>query len=301
MALSRKIRKWIVIFLLPGIFLSLLIIYRHPLTPDNKLEDGLRELFSGELGHTLIGTKPVSCEDWFWYRSTTPQSKEEVIKFLKQIFANNKTFILHVNARHPIVVDITLIHKPLLKKTIQRERYLNNFIKNHYGTTGNFFEKLQSSPRNIFERLCYDDRALGLVFGYGRTNSEYASRIMKIHHFLRYGKGFCGYILRPFPNPGTITFSKFCTLPSPYTDLPQCNIRPSAGFLSLEEELEYLNGLEYVAQEFGPPHLFVPPYFIAKRCEETDELIKHYKKSTDRLAQIYLEKTFSQFLAEQNT
>lgn len=297
MILSHKITKWI--FLISAILLPLLIICRHSSSSDNEFEDRLRDLFSRELGHTLIGAKPVSCEEWFWYRSTSPQSKEMVVDFLKRIFANNKTFILHINGCHSILIDITLVNKPLLKKTIQREKYLKNFIKNHYETIDNFFTKLQSSQCTIFERLYYDDRALGLVFGYGRTNSSYASRRMKIQHFLRYGKGFCGYFLRPIPHPGTITIAGFCTVPSPYTDLPQLSIKPSAGFNSLEEELDYLNSLMYKAQELGPPYLFEPPLFIAKRCEETNKLLRHYRKSTEKLVQIYFKRPFSQFLTEQ--
>lgn len=89
------------------------------------------------------------------------------------------------------------------------------------------------------------------------------------------------------------------TLSLPWATTPRDDIEPSAGFNSLEEELKYLNSLEYKAQEFGPPYLFEPPFFIAKRGKETNELLNHYKKSTEKLAQTYLEKPFSQFLTEQ--
>jgi hypothetical protein len=86
---------------------------------------------------------------------------------------------------------------------------------------------------------------------------------------------------------------------SAYINLTQHTIKPSIGFNSFEAELEYLGSLEYESQEFGPPYLFTPPFVIAKQCEETDELIKHYKKSTEKLAQTHLQKPFSQFLAEE--
>ena len=106
---------------------------------------------------------------------------------------------------------------------------------------------------------------------------------------------------RPIPRPETIAIAGFCTLPLPWTVLPKRSIKPSAGFHSLEVELEYLDSLEHKTQKFGPPYLFEPPFFIAKRGKETNELLNHYKKSTEKLSQIYLKKSFSRFLTEINT
>jgi hypothetical protein len=276
-----------------------MLIWKCPSKEDAELEKELTHLFSQELGHTFIGAKPMSCEEWFWYRSVSRQSKEKTIDFLERTFADKKTFILHIHTAFQCMTDITLIHKPLLIKTICKEKYLKNFIKRQYGNTTNFFQKLENCKGCIFNMFHYDDRALGLAFGYGKTNSFYASRRMEIQHFFRYGKGFCGYIVRPMPSPWSIV--RFCKLPLPWIELPQYDIRPSVGFYSLEEELDYLKSQEHKIQSFDPPYLFAPPCFIAKRCAETERLIKHYKKSTEKLAQIHLKKSFSKFLAEQNT
>ncbi len=296
-ALFYRKTKCFFVFLLVVTLCSIIPIWRSSSRADGELENGLKDLFSRELGHTLLGAKPVSSEDWFWYRSMTSQSKENVVNFLKQHFAGSKTFILYISAPHPCFLDITIIHKPLFLKTIQKEKYLKDFLKRNYKTVDGFFQALQSSKGGIFEKLHFDDCALGLAFGYGRTNSFYASRRMEIQHFFRYGKGFCGYIMSPMPSPESVV--RFCKLPLPWIDLPKYGIKTSAGFHSLEEELDYLKSQEYEVQTFDPPYLFVPPCFIAKRCEETNKLINHYKKSTEKLARIYLKKPFSQFLIEQ--
>jgi hypothetical protein len=288
--------EWVFVFLLIAVFLSLLVTGKYYQKPD--IESSLQYLFSGDLGHTLVGAKPVSSEEWFWCRSVTSQSKEDVVNFLKKNFNNSETFILHVSSPNPSLLDITLIHKPLLEKTINREKYLKNFIESRYTTVNNFLQKFQSSQDGIFARLHYDDRALGLAFGYGDVNSSYASRRMEIQDSLCYRDGFCGYMLNPMPHPWAVI--RFCRLPLPWIELPLYGIKPSTGFRSIEQELEYLNSLECKTQNFGPPYFVTSPVFIARQCPETDRLIRHYKKSTNRLAQIYLKKTFSQFLIEQS-
>lgn len=287
------------LFLFVAIPFAVFLIWPSASKADVEFENELRHLFSRELGHTLIGAKPVSDEEWFWYRSTSHQLKGMTVDFLKSTFANSKTFILKIYSPRRHYLGITLIHKPLLIKTIQEEKYLKFFILRNYGSIENFIKTLINSRESIFEILKFDDRALGLIFGYGQTNSLYASRRMEIQDFLYYEKTFCGYILWMRPHPGTITIDGFCTLSLPWATTPRDDIEPSAGFNSLEEELKYLNNLEYKAQEFGPPYLFEPPFFIAKRGKETNELLNHYKKSTEKLAQTYLEKPFSQFLTEQ--
>ena len=288
-------------FLFVAISFAVFLIWPSASKANVEFENELRHLFSRELGHTLIGAKPVSDEEWFWYRSTSHQLKEMTIDFLKSAFANSKTFILKTYSPRRHYLGITLIHKPLLIKTIREEKYLKFFILRNYGSIENFIKTLVNSRESIFEILKFDDMALGLIFGYGRSNSSYASRRMEIQDFLYYEKNFCGYFLRPIPRPETITIAGFCTLPPPCTVLPKRSIKLSSGFHSLEVELEYLDSLEHKTQEFGPPYLFEPPFFIAKRCPETDRLIAHYKKSTNKLAKIYLKKPFSQFLAEQMT
>ena len=293
--------KWLFYFLFIVIAFAIFRIWPLASKSNIEFENELRYLFSQELGHTLIGAKPISDEEWFWYRSTTHQLKEKIIDFLKLTFANSKTFILKIHSTHPSCVNITLIHKPLLIKTIQKEKYLKAFIGRNYGSKENFIRTLIECRKSIFEILKFDDIALGLMFGYGSTNSLYASRRMEIQDILYYGKNFYGYVSRPIPHSTTITFAGFC-VPSPqYTDLTQHSIKPSTNFHSFEEELMYLSVIEHKTQEFPPPYLLIPPFFIAKRCAETERLIKHYKKSTEKLAQIYLKKSFSQFLAEQNT
>ena len=285
-------------FLVIGVLFLIFLIWPSTSKADVEFENELRYLFSQELGHTLIGAKPVSDEEWFWYHSTTHQIKGMTVDFLKSTFANSKTFILQIYCPHPSCVNITLIHKPLLIKTIRKEKYLRFFILRNYGSIENFFKILANPRKNIFEILKFNDMALGLIFGYGRSNSLYASRRMEIQDLLYYKKNFCGYILWPIPHPGTITIIGSCVIPQSCIDLTQHTIKPSPGFHSLEEELVYLNNMEHKTLEFDPPYLFIPPLIIAKRCEETNELLNHYKKSTEKLAQIYLKKPFSQLLTE---
>jgi hypothetical protein len=261
-------------------------------TTDIELEKELRYLFSQELGHTLIGAKPVSVEECFLCGLTSSTSKERTLDFLKQIFANSNTFILMIHVPYPSYIVITLIHKPLLIKTIQHEEYLRRFLERHYNSVEKFIEILPDSEKNIFELLKFDDMALGLLFGYGYANTEYASRKLKIQDILSDRR----YVLWPLPHAETITITPFCTLPCVHIDISAYNTAPSCGFHSLEEELCFLNMIEYKTQEVTPPYLFSPPFFIAKQCPETEELLRHYKKSTDKLAEIHRTQSFSRFL-----
>ena len=106
---------------------------------DINFDRQLAYLFSRDLGHTLIGTKPMSCEEWFWRGSTSPESKERTLGFLHQVFAKSKNFILRIDTPHPSLIIITLIHKPLLIKTIKKEKYLKKFIEWRYRTINTDF------------------------------------------------------------------------------------------------------------------------------------------------------------------
>ena len=134
--------KWLFYFLFIVIAFAIFRIWPLASKSNIEFENELRYLFSQELGHTLIGAKPISDEEWFWYRSTTHQLKEKIIDFLKLTFANSKTFILKIHSTHPSCVNITLIHKPLLIKTIHKEKYLKAFIGRNYGSKENFIRTL---------------------------------------------------------------------------------------------------------------------------------------------------------------
>ena len=71
-------------------------------------------------------------------------------------------------------------------------------------------------------------------------------------------------------------------------------------FLSLEEEWQWIEKMRNETHyEPELPYLFQLPFFISKKCAETDKICERYSKARDRLAKKFYGRKFSEVIAEE--
>lgn len=244
-------------------------------------------LFSKELGLTLIGEKPMSCEECIWdWDSPLPQrGREEFISWLNERFQNSSKYIFRTHTYRPGHIDIVLIHKPSFQKVFKRTRYLNKFIKRHYGDVENFFSCCERSSGSFSDWFKNDDIALGIALGYGYNNSTFLSRCNDLSTCVNKNYGLvCRALRRKGPHPFTASYlgkSQIMMISIPRL------VQHSANWPSAQDELLWLESIVRAIPQSPPPYLFSVPFFVARQGQETEELLRKYEKGINRLARLF--------------
>jgi hypothetical protein len=284
----------ILIFLAIGMGVTiafLTIHHQHTFNQkDPNLEKALTYLFCNELGYTLIGAKPISDEECCWLNEFPPSTKKALIRYLRRIFGKSNTYIINIYTPTPKYTSITLVYKPALLNAIATEPYLQAFVKKNFGTEKKLFHELKKN--NVFKCFKWNDIALGIVFGYGIGNVEYANRLTHLGLFLKKYPDVCLFAHEPKPDPFFIIrpIPRFFFTPASRT-IPQPKGNPL--FSSFEHEWKWLQDQAYTFPRSAPPIFFSLPTFLAKTGEETSRIVKKYFQTRDALAKLYCEKTFT--------
>ena len=220
---------------------------------DKKIELCLRELFSSDLGYTLIGCKPVSFEGCCSIKYDD-KTRRALFEFLTVTFNKSEKYIIRIGKFHcySIFPQIMLVHKKALLRTIANEPLLRNFIRNKFKTNTVFLKELANQKTDIFTLLADDEVLIGIVLGYGQANSIFYTQRRAV-----------GRYLNKFLVPNVLPFDPKLTLrnvlsiarhgrPAFKISLPQYDTKK---FSSLDRYWEWIKDRE-TATIFCPPHSY---------------------------------------------
>jgi hypothetical protein len=258
--------------------------------PDTEevLERSLTLLFSAEMGDTLVGAKPISFEECGWLKRLPDGSKERLLTYLKEAFAQNKEYVLYIYTPCPKYTSITLAHIPTLRKTISESAYLSAYVKKQYGTVDRLVQRFKDYD---ISRAFKDEVALGIALGYGEENALSASRWSSLNYFLKKYPVVCIFPFEPIPDPIMINHTFTRCFPPLIYDVPvlERNLR----FESMEDEWEWMKEQVFQIPKCDPPYLFSLPLFCAFKSGETQQILKKFSAARDVMSRLYYEKTLT--------
>lgn len=266
---------------------------------DKNIELCLRELFSSDLGYTLIGCKPVSFESC---RSCKydERTRNALFDFLRTELSRTGKYIIRIGRFHSYsrFPQILLVHKKALLKTIAKESVLQNFIRKKFATNDAFLSALARQDTDIFTLLSGDEVLLGIVLGYGRENSMFYRLRCSVGRQLKKYSTACvwqfnhkpslKYVLPlPCSSPASLPFK----IASPQYD--------TSKFSSPEQCWEWIKDKETGANLFHPPILIELPGFVSCKGRESQKISKNLCKARDKLASLFCQKTYKEAISEQ--
>jgi hypothetical protein len=258
------------------------------------LEQACTHLFSKDLGYALVGAKPMALEELGM--RFFPGNHETISLALKKKFEKSN-FIFRCENFSPWATHFCLINKKELRKAIKHNSYLMEFINNKHGGSSGFFKRLQDNSSSLFKDIFfYDDRALGIAFGYGQHNADYYMQLeyaddakIRIKQTLfcleRHLSPFSYVVCKGFPLP---KITEMLIEQPPFT-MPNSRLKPTR---------DALDNLAYNFPLLDPPYLFEIPPFVAKKSQETQKILERYRKARDILAKQYCKKPFAQILQD---
>jgi len=269
--------------------------------PAMRLESALMFLFKDELGYTLIGEKPVSVNNC--QNLDLIQNKELaqcVFRFLEKAFDKSDTYILKVMPVFHGLTYVQLVHKRALSNLISKEKSLQAFIKQNYGSARRLFHALKDPQKTIFDCFQHNPEILGLVFGYGKSNTDYFMRFNKVGFYL---KKYPRVRLFSFPiKPHVMSINanrKVIRFKFEERSIPP---KPLPRFKSLEEEWKWICRIKAAPWKDTlppPPHLFRVPYYKGRMGKEAEKVKRHFIQAKDKLAKLFCGRKFSEVIAEE--
>ena len=170
-----------IMFVMTVIFACLWCSY-ETYAVESELESTYRSIFSGDLGYTLIGEKPISSSNIADNCLLVPSRiAKKCISSLQETFKISDTYIFKVLG--PIEDGhIELIHKPSVREVVSKNASLRNFIRERFKTTESFFSYMEDESTSIFD---FDAYFRGILFGYGEENSKHFCRYIELGVFLK--------------------------------------------------------------------------------------------------------------------
>jgi hypothetical protein len=263
-------------------------------TDYKNIEFCLRELFSADLGYTLIGCKPISFESC---RSSKYDSRtrQALFEFLKAVFHKSEKYIIKIDSfdSYSCFPQIMLVHKKALLKTVAKEPLLQNFIQRKFQTNEAFFKALADPKIDLFTCLSGDEILLGIVLGYGRSNSVFYKLRCDVGRCL---KKFPFVCLLPFNPKPTLRHILPFSLPA---HLPYCVPVPqydTTRFSSLEQCWEWIEDREVAPNLSQPPVLFEIPGFVVCKGMKSLKITKKFSTARDKLASLFSQRTYREVL-----
>ncbi len=267
-----------------------------------RFENALLHLFKGDLGCTLVGTKPVSiswCEEYDFSHDSVVTDR--VFAFLRQTFAHSDAFFLNIVSLHPRLAEIQFIHTQSLSELMAKEPVVRRCIQRRFGSCEQFFVALRNSQKSLLDLMERNSIVLGLMFGYGKNNTEFHARYDSI-----------GWYLQKHPRVRLLPFSykpHFLSIRSALRrtsrfrfERPAVQPQPLFPFTSLEEEWKRIFQviLSHRSQATNPtPYLFCLPYYMEGAGGDSAEVRRRFSRARDRLARLFCGKIPSEVLARQ--
>ena len=305
--------------LLAALWMGALACGEPPLSSKTgEFEESLGKLFKTEAGYTLIGKKPISVDISFEH--SIREHREELREFLLSAFRDSESFILQWPEGEG---SFALIHKAALAKVIRENKELCDFVAKKFSSVETLFSHLQTSQENLFKTFDFDDFLLGLVLGYGRTNSEYYCRKGDVGGYLSASFCLAECLGSSFRDIGSMRIY-FCSgnffqkidpmacykpflaisffLNGVYKneEIPV----PKQEFGSLETELKWLRNVEWKVEgsrRTAPPYnLDYPllPFYTCRHGGDSEQVYQKYLKARDRLADLFCRRCPSEVVLE---
>jgi hypothetical protein len=262
-----------------------------------EVEEFFATLFSGELGYTLIGSKPIS-EDEFegkYYPEVgfVQEVDKRCFDALRKAFEGSSNFVLKVfNGPYH---TIELINKKAVRNLVRQNSNLQAFIKKNFKSDGDFYSQIEDPDRSIFKTLRNNDRILGYLFGYDETNIEYYIRRREVGCYLQ-KYPFVRY--HPLPG-GKYSHNPFVFMNPHLYD--KRYLRPNQNFDSLESEWKWIEEVAWDAREEGdptPPFFVSLPFYICRRGGESESTREKFKEARGKIAELFCNKSFQEAVTE---
>ena len=278
------------------------VFFRQNSAPinDKELETALASLFTNELGYTLLGAKPASIQEGrSSYLHEHPEVAKRLFPFLTQTFKNSSGFILKISGEWDTSYDIEFFNIKALKKVIREHQELQIFIKKKFISLDGFFSHLRRTKKTIFETLNHEAFFLGLIFGYGRENSEYYCRVNEVSAHLKNETLFSLVSNDLKPHVCGHDSLSFFSLSSPSES---CKGPITKGEIdSLEDEWELLQKIRWDITDSSrpkPPFYIHLPFYICRHGDDSERVRNKYIKARDRLAHLFYNRSFSEVIVE---
>ena len=280
---------------------SILSLFSFLYFLDTRIEKVYREIFSKELGYTLIGEKPVSMEmgpnD---YLDSHPYLTRLFLAHLRRTFYQSKRYIVKTFYDDGGHYTIELIHRPALKTLITSTSQLKRFIETKYRGEANFYKMLENENCTLYT-IFSDKYFLGLALGYGKANSHYFCRRCLVGISL-----YKFFTILPFFSGKTLSIERpnycYLTIDKPYTTK---KVEPSPGFSSLEAEWQWIKQIEWNLEEereAKPPYSLTLPLYICRHGGDSEVIRDKFKRSGALLANLLSSKSsIREVVAEEAT
>jgi hypothetical protein len=254
----------------------------------------LFDIFSKEFGYTLIGEKPVSLTEI--PRKLMDEKYEKYLLCLKNIFNQSPNFALKIcNKGPPHYVSLTLINKKALQRAVNLNPLVGSFIRTEFQIESQFYLLLENSMQGLAQ-IVRDERIIGYLLGYSKSDIEYYMRRMELGRYLQ------KYPLYMFhPLPGGRYYRRSLTLPrnvSPsYT-----HIKPRKRFTSLETEWQWIQDVAWDLRKEGfptPPYFVSLPVYICRHGNDSKLARERFQEASYKVAELFYKKTFREAISEE--
>ncbi len=269
---------------------------------DSIIEREFQRVFSRCCGYTLIGEKPISIEYCCGFESIpNPELQKKFFESLEKTFDGSPRFLLKIFRPADFYSEIILIHKKSLFDCVKKNKYLSDLVEREYGAYEVFYTTLADPKIHIVDCFKRDVVAIGIALGYGEENSRYYERYLDVGFYLKKYPLVCLLPFDPKPIPEIITESPSCR--RLINDVPYEPFVPEphvSEFESFNDEWRWMRSVrnrDY--EEIEIPYLFQLPFFISKKCTETDEVCLRYRKLRNRIASLFHGRNFSEAVAEE--
>ncbi len=255
------------------------IIKTIPKEDREALELFFRELIYKEhFGFTLFGNKPISLTGYFdplptenylqTHRNTILKNGWTTWKKYRSIFPTSN-YLLIEEAENELIV-ITIINKDALLKTIYEHLDLFQTVLGKTFTPEELLQKVGEPDASLFQLIHQHEGLYGIILGYGKTNAYLYHRRDELNIF-----------------NSQAAFS-----------LPKS--APSIGFLSLDEEINFLNTKMVGIENNSKLSLIRLPQFVGlKDHPETIQLRKKYRNIRAQMMVRFLKKNILDITLEQ--
>lgn len=269
-------------------------LYCH--TVDRDIESAYRDVFTNELGYTLIGVKPVSLDELqYYYLHINPGSVKKFIESLGNTFKDSNSYVFKWFNWGENYFHIELVHKKSLRALLSKSEFLKAIIKKKFDNIDTFFSMMENPSFSVFD--INNELAVGLLLGYGEESSKHYCRFCSVGEYLR---------KRPFVRwhnsdinmwtcllqndlPGTIYL--------PYTvKAPKPNLK----FDSLESEWEWLKSIDWdlfdmIEESRATPPCFINlPYYRCRKSSKSYALRAKYIQAREKLAKVFQGKSYQE-------
>ena len=287
--ISCILRFFVIFFLL---FIQRGILLGTASNTEN-VEKFFKNLFTKEFGYTLIGVKPVSLEELYDGYFDDVDINEECFSALRRAFSNSPNFALKIYSVGSLRC-VELINRKAVRELVRRNVALQKYIRREFLDADEFYAKIEDPNQGIHTVFKKNARIIGRLFGYDETNIEYYIRRIKVGTYLQKYPLVCYH---PIPG-GKYNYCSFVFLNKV---LHYEHLKPSKGFLSLEDEWRWIKDVSWDIEEENNP---VPPFFVSlpsyicRHGGDSELTREKFKRASGKVAELFCNKSFQEGVAE---